>query len=232
MPAEATAGRRGQCAEGDGHVTTGAPEGRSHHSCCSGLGRSAGPERGRPGTRWQHAGSQPGLHAQEKGLSSRMGARGPYHLRGTGQGQLFVWRTRAGLGHCDSLGIWCRRAAGKLAAGPGDHTTGPTSTQLQVTLLRKGQRDGPQVGLLPSPPGMQAFNHPGGKKGHSTTAPPRVASQSDQRGPRWGGAEERLWLGGHGSRSLSSAQRRVVDTHTQHTLLCSLLLITVGASCN
>lgn len=49
VPAEATAGRRGQCAEGDGHVTTGAPEGRSHHSCCSGLGRSAGPERGRPG---------------------------------------------------------------------------------------------------------------------------------------------------------------------------------------
>lgn len=78
--------------------------------------------------------------------------------------------------------------------------------------------------------GVQPSRRQEGAQHHSP--PEGHLSIRPEGSPVGGGAEERLWLDGHGSRSLSSAQRRVVDTHTQHTLLCSLLLITVGASCN
>lgn len=188
--------------------------------CRPGQGRpgrlSPTGQESRLGARWPRAGSHawetasavgwaPGAHAASGApgkVSCLFGGRGP--ARGTAT--------------LSAFGAEDQRAS--RAAGPGGRTSGPTSTKLQVTLRRKGRREGAHRWASSPPSRMRVVQHPGGKKGHSTNRPPRVATRLDQRGPLGGGRGEAA-LCGHGSRSRNSARWGVLLTHTHtHPFVC------------
>lgn len=160
--------------------------------CRPGQGRpgrlSPTGQESRLGARWPRAGS----HARETasavgwapGAHAASGAPGKVSCLSGGRGPARGTATLSAFGAED------QRAS--RAAGPGGRTSGPTSTKLQVTLRRKGRREGAHRWASSPPSRMRVVQHPGGKKGHSTNRPPWVATRLDQRGPLGGGDEERL----------------------------------------
>lgn len=161
-----------------------------------------------------------GLPRPGDGLSSGMGAWGPRRLRGPGEGQLFVWRARAGQGHCDPLGIWCRRPAGKPGGQAGRSHLRPHVHQAPGDPSTEGtERGRPQVGLLPTL--LDAGGPASGRQeGTQHQQAPAGGHPIRPEGSPGGGRGEAA-LCGHGSRSRNSARRGVLLTHTHtHPFVC------------